>query len=83
MAPPGPQSPPSAWDRRRVVPPEQDPEVGLPRTDDGVLRAGHPREDLRYVVKIVDGRAANKEAIGLLMATGGHSEAVDSTGVDA
>lgn len=35
------------------------------------------------LVKIVDGRAANKEAIGLLMATGGRSEAVDSTGVDA
>jgi general nucleoside transport system ATP-binding protein len=34
------------------------------------------------LVEIVDGRTANKEAIGLLMATGGRSDAVDVAGTD-
>ncbi len=32
------------------------------------------------IVEVVDGRTANKEAVGLLMATGGRSEAPDETG---
>jgi simple sugar transport system ATP-binding protein len=32
------------------------------------------------IVAVVDGREANKEAIGLLMATGGRSEAPAETG---
>jgi simple sugar transport system ATP-binding protein len=35
------------------------------------------------IVEIVDGRAANKEAIGLLMATGGRSEAALRAGAGA
>jgi simple sugar transport system ATP-binding protein len=35
------------------------------------------------IVEVVDGRTANKEAIGLLMATGGRSEAPDKTAATA
>ena len=45
---------PSAGDRGWVVATEQDPEVRLPRADGCVMRGGHPREDLRDVIQVVD-----------------------------
>ena len=59
-------APGSARDGGRIIAAQEDAQVCLPGADLGVVRSGHPGEDLRDVIEIVDRPGGEQLAKGHL-----------------